>query len=191
MLRSLTALGATEVPPRLTISIAVASAVIALGSLLVSLSNRRTARRALRLSERQEERRAARLDVDLIEGVSWRGVDPKAPRWIGMNMRAVNPTDRGGSIVAADLHVAYATPAGVLIVVKVPHAADARPDLPPPLVLPASLPANGGLQGWLMFELKPGLVAGPIDRYSVVLSDGRGISKEVHVWALRESMNET
>jgi hypothetical protein len=41
----------------------LASAAVALLALLVALSNRNTARRALALSQQQEERRAARLTV--------------------------------------------------------------------------------------------------------------------------------
>jgi hypothetical protein len=188
MLSSVIAKGSDTVPAPWTISVAAASAIIALGSLLVSWSNRRTARKALALSERQEERRAARLDVDLIEAVSWRDADPAGSRWIGVHIRAVNPTDRDGSIIAADLHVTYTTPGGTLLVVKVPNSSDVRPPMPQPLALPVPLSANGGVQGWLMFELKSGLTGGgAIDRYSVLLRDGRGISKEVEAWALKES----
>ena len=70
----------------------VASLVIAAFSLLAAIANRKTAKKALKLSEIQEERRAARLDVSLMEAVSWR---PNNETWrlIGMRILAVNPTN--------------------------------------------------------------------------------------------------
>lgn len=77
--------------PAWTQWVPVASAVVALLALLVALSNRNTARRALALSRQQEERRAARLNITLDESASWR--PSGAPRWVGMRVLAVNPTD--------------------------------------------------------------------------------------------------
>lgn len=72
----------------------LASAVVALLALVVALSNRNTARPALALSLQQEKRRAARLTVTLDDSASWRR--PGAPRWVGMKILAVNPTDLVG-----------------------------------------------------------------------------------------------
>jgi hypothetical protein len=166
----------------------VVSAVVALLALLVALSNRKTARRALALSVQQEERRAARLTVTLDDSTSWRL--PGAPRWVGMKILAVNPTDRDAALVGADLHVAYALPTGCAMTVKVRHeaTADAFPADITALDLPVRLQANGAVAGWLMFRLPSDLFpnGAGIDRYDAVLQDSRGISATVSASVLRE-----
>lgn len=165
----------------------VASAIVAVIALLVALSNRATAQRALLLSQQQEDRRTARLDLSLIEGASWRRRS-EGHRWIGVHVLAVNPTDRDGAIVTADLHVTYSTPAGSTMVVQVPHAGGgALPGGINGLEIPAPLASNGAVAGWLLFRLDDGLVGdGSIDRYDAVVSDSRGPVETVQAWVLRE-----
>lgn len=165
-----------------------ASAVIAAIALLVSLSNRKTAKRALYLSECQEARRAARLDLSLHEAISWRPAG-RACRWIGVRVLAVNPTDRDGSLIAADLHITYTIPGGTVMVVKIPHRADAEamPESIAPLEVPAPLPGNGAVAGWLMFKVDDALIGdAAIERYDAVLHDSRGPVEGVQPWVLRE-----
>jgi hypothetical protein len=167
---------------------AVASAVIAAFALLVSFSNRGTAKKALELAERQEERRIARLDLSLIDEISWRPVEGKC-RWIGVRVLAVNPTDRDGSLVAADLHVTYTLASGDGVVVKVPHGAAGvkPPEGITALEIPTRLQANGAVTGWLMFKLDDALLADrAIERYDVVIHDSRGPVATAQAWALRE-----
>jgi hypothetical protein len=164
-----------------------ASALIALAALWVALANRATAVRALRLSQRQEDRRTAVLDVSLVQGLSWR--PDGGDRWVCLDILAVNPADRDGTIVRADLHVTYTAPGGDVLVVKVPHGGTvpAWPEQVTPLVLPAGVAANGALAGWLVFRLAPGLVAdGTIERLDAVLRDSRGLVETVQAWGLRE-----
>lgn len=166
----------------------VGSAIVAAVAFLVSLSNRATAKKALRLSETQENRRAARLDLSMTEGVSWR--PPGEPRrWIGMHVLAVNPTDRDGSLVGADLHVTYTTADGDPMMVKVPHG-PAGTTLPGEIValeIPMRLPSNGAVAGWLVFKLDDGVVGGgEIDRYDGVVRDSRGLTETLQAWVLRE-----
>lgn len=165
----------------------VVSAAIAALALMVSFSSRSTAKKSLRLSERQEERRAARLDLSLKESISWRPAGD-ASRWIGMHVLAVNPTDRDGSLVAADLHVTY-TLAGRGVVLKVPHGAEGviLPQGITELDIPIRLQANGAVSGWLMFKLDNALVAeADIQRYDAVIRDSRGPEETVQAWVLRE-----
>lgn len=165
----------------------VASAIVAVVALLVALSNRATARRALALSQQQEDRRSARLDLSLIGGLSWRRRS-EGDRWIGMHVLAVNPTDRDGAIVTADLHVTYTTAAGATMVVRVPHTGGAAlPDGINGLEIPARLPSNGAVAGWLLVKLDDGLVGdGSIDRYDAMVTDSRGPVEMVQAWVLRE-----
>lgn len=131
----------------------VASTIIATIALLVSLSNTKTAKRALDLSERQEGRRAARLDLSLREAISWRPAG-RACRWIGVHVLAVNPTARDGSLIAADLHITYTISGGAVMDVKIPHDVNDKvfPESIAPLEVPAPLPSYGAAAGWLMFK---------------------------------------
>lgn len=170
----------------------VASAVVALLALLVSLSNRNTARRALRLSLQQEERRKARLTVTLDDSASWRR--PGAPRWVGMKVLAVNPTDRDAALVGADLHVAYTLPSGHAMTVKIRHetTGQAYPSEITALDLPIAVLANGAIAGWLTFRLPADMFpeGAGIDRYDAVLQDSRGITATVSASALREMSHD-
>ncbi|OKJ39855.1 hypothetical protein AMK25_25040 [Micromonospora sp. TSRI0369] len=166
----------------------VASAVVAVFALLVALSNRNTSRRALALSLQQEERRAARLTVTLDDSASWRRRD--APRWVGMKILAVNPTDRDAAVVSADLHIAYTLQSGLAMTVKVRHetTGDAFPGEVDALDLPARLQANGAVAGWLTFRLPADLfpAGAGIHRYDAVLQDSRGIAATISASVLRE-----
>jgi hypothetical protein len=164
----------------------VASVVIAFVALLVALSNRGTSRQALRLSQEQEKRRGAKLDLSLRDAVSLRGTGDQ-PRWIGVDILAVNPTDRDGAMVAADLHVTYRSGDRPLLL-KVPHTGSGRPlgATRQPIDVPAPLPANGAIAGWLIFRLDADLIKGPIDRYDVVVTDSRGPVEVLQPWAFKE-----
>lgn len=166
----------------------LASVCVALVALLVTLSNRNTARRALALSVQQEERRAARLTVTLDDSASWRM--PGAPRWVAMRVLAVNPTDRDATLVGAELHVTYTRRTGETMTVKVRHdtGSDNVPAGVTALDVPVRLQANGAVAGWLTFRLPAELFpddAG-IDRYDAVLQDSRGIAATVTASILRE-----
>jgi hypothetical protein len=170
----------------------VASAVVAILALLVALSNRNTARRALALSAQQEERRAARLTVSLDDSASWRL--PNAPRWVGMKILAVNPTDRDAALVGADLHITYTLTTGHAMTVKLRHetSGEAFPSKITALDLPARLQANGAVAGWLMFRLPAGLLphGAGIERYDAVLQDSRRIAATVSASVLQEVSRE-
>lgn len=173
--------------------ISLASAIVAAAALFVSARNGATARRALAITTMQEERRSARLDVSVKDSVTWRS-DESRRRWIGVHTLNVNPTDRDGSIISADLHVTYQSAANKSVVVKVP-ASGPKLDLPPSmsqLPIPAMVPANGAAMGWLIFELADGLTGGgAIDRYDVAVADSRGPIETVQVWVLRELSDGT
>lgn len=165
----------------------VASALVAVLALLVTTSSRNTARKALALAQRQEERRLARVDVSLIDGISWRPAE-RGTRWIGMKVLAVNPTDRDGTLIGADLHVTYTLPSADSIVVKVPPsgAGVTFPDGIVTLEIPVRLPANGAVSGWFMYKVDDAFIPGPIDRYDAVIRDSRGPVETVQAWVLRE-----
>ena len=170
----------------------VASVVIASLSFLIAWANRRTSKKALELSTAQEDRRKARLDLNLNQAIARRTAGV-AQRLICVDVLAVNPTDRDGSVVTADLNVTYRKPGSDGIVVKIPHDVSADPKLSsiPAFVLPCPLPANGAVRGWLVFLIDDRVLdGGIIEHYDVVVRDGRGITASVQPWALQEITDE-
>ncbi|WP_157361759.1 hypothetical protein [Haloechinothrix halophila] len=187
MVRTVLQLSA-EVPAEWQIWATYISVAIAAGSFIVALFSSRTARQSLKLSKEQERRRVARLDVSLVKAVSWCPVNSKQ-RWIGARVLAVNPTDRDGAIVQADLHVTYSTSDGANVVAKIPHdpMGTCFPKGIEEFDLPISLPANGAVDGWLVFGLSHALLEGvTVERYEAVVRDSRGPLESVHPWVLEE-----
>jgi hypothetical protein len=171
-------------------AIALGSLAVACLAVLVTVWMRRVSVRALRLSEQQEARRAAVLDVTVERLVSWR---PSAgTRWICTRLLAVNPTDRDATLVSADLRVAYAARGVETVVVQVPHGtrdAAAPPAWPPgvaPSEVPAALPANGAFAGWLVFQIGRVVPDGAVQRFDLALRDSRGLVETVQLWAPEE-----
>lgn len=166
--------------------IPVASAVIAGAALAVSLASHRVSRRALALTKQQEERRTARLDLSVSQSISWRP-EGRGRRWIAVEALAVNPTDRDGAIVEAELNATYQPSVGSELVVKVPHSSDAvLPQDRLALDIPVPIPANGAIKGWFIFELDDHLINAPIDRFDVVVRDSRGPVERLEVWIMHE-----
>jgi len=166
----------------------VASIAVAAIALIVSLAQARIAKKALRLSLLQDARRNARLDLNLKESVTWRPPG-QACKCIGVRVLAVNPTDGQAALVGAELHISYSLPSSRILVLKVPHNAN-RTGPSVGLVglnLPAALPSNGALEGWLIFQLDDALIGNAsIESYEVMVSDSRGISQSVHPWIMKE-----
>lgn len=106
-----------------------------------------------------------------------------------MHVRAVNPTDRYGSLIAADLHITYKIPGGAVMVMKIPHGAkdEVMPESIAPLEISAPLPNNGTVDGWLMFKVDDALIGdAAIEGYNAVLRDSRGPVEGLQFWILRE-----
>jgi hypothetical protein len=158
-------------------------------SAMFGISNRRTARRALTLSERQEARRDSRLDLYLFASMDHRDAESQ-DRILTFHVRVGNPTDRPTAIVQAELHVTYEVE-GVLTTIKVRHGAteptaSAESGLDR-LELPLRLEANDAHVGWLSFGLSADLMRGrEIDRYDVVVRDVQGIEESTQVRILGE-----
>jgi hypothetical protein len=171
-----------------------ASVGMAGGALLVALvlglSNRRTARRALALSERQEARRESPIDIYLNTSSGWRRAAAR-DRLLGFHLVISNPSDRPTSIVSAELHLTYST-GQVLTTVKVPPLASLAQDAPAPDVDPVALPlrldANDSVSGWFVFQLQDELVASrSIEGYAVVLRDVHRIEVAVQATVFLEA----
>ena len=147
----------------------VVSTGIALVALGLTNANRKTAKRALALAEGQEQRRKARLDLSQEEAVWWRPITG-GHRVIGIRVLAVNPTDRDGTLLRADLHVTYTSKTGSVMTVKIPHNESVDgPSGISPMRIPKHLPANGAEKGWLLFKIDDDLIRGDIERYDAVV----------------------
>lgn len=172
----------------------VAPIVIAGLALVVSVVmgtlNRSSAKKALALSERQEARRASRIDVYVNEPVSW---SLASGRLAGVNVVVTNPTDGTTSLIEAELHLTYDV-ASSLTTVRIPVSPDAVPSgLAAELVsleLPLRLDANAAESGWLAFALPDGLTGGqPVERYDLVTKDVQGKETSVQLGFFRDGGN--
>lgn len=168
---------------------AVVSVGIAAVALLVSMSNRRTARRALVLAERQEARRLAPFGLYLNEARRWR-LQPGGAT-LGAHVRVSNPADRGVSVVRAELHVQYTSPENVILTVKVPCVSDVGPadDSVPvePAEMPLSVGPTSARAGWFLFRVDAAITnSAPVDRYDIVLEDVEGRSESVQIVTFSE-----
>jgi hypothetical protein len=92
--------------------------------------NGRTAKRALALSELQEARRDATLDLYLISSTARHSVST-GDRVLEFDIQVSNPSDRSSSVVAAELHVTYSVQR-VMTTVKIQHGNDENAGLATP-----------------------------------------------------------
>lgn len=176
-----------------TTPVSLASLAVAVVALIVSvtlgISNRRTAKRSLRVSEQQEERRLPQLVVTHQRSFSKHRVSKK-DRVLGFQMLITNPTDRGTAIVAAELHLTYAA-RGVVSTVKLRHDDSLVRGADRPFTMPVQLGANDAVSNWLLFRVDDELTGGrPIDRYEVFVRDVHDLTEGVHVTLIPEVEDE-
>jgi hypothetical protein len=172
------------------IGIAAVSLVV---TLVVGLLNRATAKRALGLAARQEARREARLELHVEESRSWRR-PTDAARVLGFRIVVRNPTDRGNSVVGADVHLTYRADEATTTV-KVPCARDVSaldvPEHVGPINLAARVDANDALSGWLIFVVPNGLThRRAIEYYEVVVRDVHGTEEAFQLTWLQEASDD-
>ena len=167
----------------------VTSAVAVLLSLGFSLSNRRIARRALKISERREARRTPQFDIYVNDSGLWVN-KLKAVREYGVYLRIANPSDLQTAVVFAELHVSYLVddhPATV----KIPTVS------PPQLAsdinsmeLPRTIRANDAISGWLIFLVPEALLGEVyIQRYDLVVHDVHGVIESVQIAVFPDTPN--
>ena len=164
---------------------------VSAGSLLVASVTGwfgvRFSRRALRLSERQEARQNLQPDLYLNTSRAWR---TDSGRVLAALVRVSNPSERGTSIVAADLRLSYYAD-DTLVVIKVPHNQAAGIGLLPSdsdvCSLPRDIPGRSATVNWLCFSVQDALTGGrPVDRYELDLRDVSGSSLTLQVGLFTE-----
>lgn len=162
----------------------VIAIIISACALLLTWRNRRTAVRALRLSEAQEDRRKPSLQVRVDDLVGWINAD--GDRCAGVNIMLTNDSDRDGSVTRVQMNVHFAGDApGVVQVNPLPS------QVPPaqsghPLDVPQNIRANSSASGWIAFRTRAASTRTPIDNYILVVEDSRGPIVNTVVWPLRE-----
>lgn len=159
-----------------------ASVTIAAMALLIGLSNRRIARRALAISERHAKDREPRISLYLEHSVAqW---PDGGGRLLGFEVRISNPTERSTSLTDAELHVSYSV-GNAITTLKLRHDGDGnygRDHRGESLQLPTRLDTNEAVAGWLWFLLHDGLTSGrPIERYELIVRDIHGMEASQQV----------
>lgn len=173
----------SDTPSTVTAAVAVLALMIAAGSY-------RTARKSLRLSERQERRRHERLDIYLHEAHSHRAAGDSY-RFLTCAITVSNSSDNANTILSADLYVTIVGADGAISVVKVRSTgilegvttlSDSTP-----LVFPTRIDQRGAVSGLVAFRL-PDDVAGSrrIDQYELVLTDSSHRMESLEISIFRD-----
>lgn len=162
----------------LSIMISVVAVLVSLG---LGLSSRRTARRALRISERAEARLMPHFDLYLQDAAVW--TSPRdATREYGVHLRITNPTDLPTAVVVAELHISYSR-ADHTAAVKVPtaNAPQFVGDIDT-IELPRSLQANDATSGWMIFHVPEELLSKTdVQRYDLEVRDVHDVIRSVQI----------
>jgi hypothetical protein len=148
---------------------------VALGSAFAAWASFWNGRRTLRLARLQEERRAYRLVVYLIQGYC-RAI-PGA-RVFEFSISVSNPSDINNSVDRLELQISYTTSQGFCMAVKVPHKRTLAGSFPQPAAVlspPIRIDAHQTVAGLTLFEVSDALIGtGEVDGYTLLLSDAHG-----------------
>jgi hypothetical protein len=170
--------------PLVSIVIATCSVGFAIWALIVARKNAATAREALRLASTQEERRLARLDVTVEEATLNRRSETGG-QVFEVTILAVNPTDRDGSIIRAELVTTYST-SGQPVVAR--FSADVKTieeaKQQSYLAIPSAIKANGALRGSLTFTLSDSQLPGNLEAIQLEIYDSRSLVITSSLWGL-------
>jgi hypothetical protein len=152
----------------------VVVAVAAVAALIVALISLKVSSRALRLSEKQEQRKQPRLVPSLLE--SHFANLTEGGRVYSFSLSVVNPTDSDNAIAQIEMHLRYLIDGDVSMTVKLPLSSvdicyPAATDHPR-LMTPSRIAAHDTAFGWCDFVVKPGILSGrTIEGYQIVLTD--------------------
>ncbi|MBJ6750974.1 hypothetical protein [Geomonas anaerohicana] len=172
----------------------VASAGAAWLALLLSVFSILAAWKALRISERQEERRKPLLVPYLQDGYIRREGESIFYAFL---LSVSNPTDSDNAVAVADLHITYITKGNVLMTIKVPwYNKGAKgfhdENISISFTIPQRLDAHQTVTGWLFFQVEKLLIRGyTIEEYRIVLTDSHGMRAQLEPILIREYGDET
>jgi hypothetical protein len=170
----------------------VTSASAAVLALLVSLASFRTSSKALRLSEKQDQRKEPQLIAELLTSYFERL--PNGGKLYAFSLSVRNPSDSNNAIAMVEMHVRYSLKGANSILVKLPSMSNASSsdDPQPRLAGPTSIPAHEAIQGWCSFLVAPQLLNGnPIESYHIAITDTHGLDTNVEVLVVNEKKHAT
>jgi hypothetical protein len=172
----------------------VASVFIALFALIVSTFGFATSRKALRISQKQEQRKNPLLVPSLLNGyVQFR---KNKERVYGFLLSVSNPSDSNNAIARIDLHLTYLSPRHDRLTVQVPSST-ARDDsfsrlseftmIAPPM----ELDAHHTIAGWCVFRVpEAALSRGVVESTVIVLVDSHGLKASLEPVLVQEYRDE-
>lgn len=154
----------------------IANATVALCALVVSIFSLHASRRATRLAEAQEERRKPKLSVYMQECHYKNGTEGTYRRY-GFLLSVRNTSDSDNALAEINLHVAYSTPSGMQMTVKIPADMGNHRNIGSPLLdVPLRIDAHQASLGWCFFHVEKALLQNAkIERYAVSLVDSHGV----------------
>ena len=115
--------------------IAIATGLVSLAAFVVAIMSWITAHRAQRLAERQEARRAPRLDLRLIDS---KVSDIDGKRSFAIHLQIANPTDTANSVAGLELCIRHRREIPLtLLAPAIPNADESVPMLLMPLRIDA------------------------------------------------------
>jgi hypothetical protein len=158
---------------------AIASAGAAWLALFLSLLNLHTSRRAIRLAERQDQRRQPQL-VPYLQKAQLH-FTPNKDRVYAFSLSVSNRSDTGNAIAEAELRLTYGIPAGNEVTIKVRANAACGKAFEamagPPLSIPAEIGAHQTVHGWCYFGVSAALLENAkVQRQTLALIDSHGIA---------------
>jgi hypothetical protein len=157
-------------------------------ALVLSVLSFIISRKALLLSEQQEERRKPQLVPYLQDGYVRRDAEGRVYAFL---LSVSNPTDSDNAVAAVDFQLIYTTKSNVRMTIKVPlHRETAKAfhdGTVLPLAIPLRLDAHQTVSGWAFFRVEDVLLGGAIvEEYTIVLTDSHGMKAQLEPILIRE-----
>ncbi|MCW8916748.1 MAG: hypothetical protein OQK24_12970 [Magnetovibrio sp.] len=172
----------------------LSSAVVPWLALLLSLIGLYSSRKALRLSEAQEERQKPLLVLYQQEGYVRYDLDSSS-RYFAFLLSVSNRSDADNAISEVLLRLTYTTSESVEMTVKIPSTEKTERVFEefngPLLTVPERVDAHQTVSGWCYFQVKDALLDGcRIERHSIAIIDSHGIEVSVEPIVVQEFSNE-
>jgi hypothetical protein len=176
--------------------VSIVAAIFAGLSAFNSWHSRKIARRALAISQNQEERRQPHLEIYFADG--YRRYIP-TKQIFGFMLSVMNRSDSNNSIAMAELKVEYLIGENHRGNCRVPHnrevaeqAVETQTKNAKIFAIPERVDSHQTIAGWLFFALDNKIIGGKtIDRHTIMLTDSHGTVTETEPIAVKEWMNET
>ena len=160
---------------------AVAAFIVSVGSFKVSLQ-------ALRLSQRQDDRKQPKLSLSLLD--SYFESLPETGRLYSFLLSLGNPTDSDNAVAQIEMHLSYVIEDNILMTVKLPPSLadfDSYTNNHPRLRTPFRITAHDTASGWCNFLIAPGVLGGRrVESYQIVVTDSHLAETSVDAFVVSE-----